>query len=621
MLVSTLCLLALVETGILSVSLPALDGNVDAYSVPSRQILDSLLWVVVIALAVKFRDKIEHNSRYVVIALSIYSLMVAADAYSVHIKRPKAQITSVDPLQAYNYARLNKENNVIMLLLDCTSQEVVEDVLKNDSELAAKFNGFINFTNNIGTGGFTFQSIPSIATGLYYDVEYMEDHRYRIVGAEESLVNYFNQLNYNWLFVSSATDTVLMPLSSDDSLTEDLSILTKGFIKMRIDYLAKLQAMPYLFKYNAAINYPSRRFSNTKSVIDPKTIIRNYPQDTMLDDVRAVLEVADTSDKSTFHFYHLLGGHPTLITNSNCSIDREHPKKLTYQNYYNQVHCALKGTADILQVLRKRDVYDNTTVVMLADHSCKITNISKNTELEENLLAFPFLMIKLRGGKAPLTDDNTPTSNIIVSKFLKEYEQSGYKMSKQQMDGVMRQDERKMVVNFGNVKSNVSVYGGIYLVDTNYNVTKISDDPVVHKKSTSDLKPLTIGHTYMLQNPDVTADLEYPTVSLKYALSDDSFVKFRVPQSDKQFTMELDLYLWGKHSDRAGSLTISTQDESYSQPLEKNKETQSLSYTLPVKSDKDGIITINVRSDIHIAQRWVSLSRLLLKNKTEQFAP
>ncbi|GAB7140211.1 hypothetical protein RsTz2092_01590 [Deferribacterales bacterium RsTz2092] len=622
-LLSALCLLSLLELGLLSKGLSELNGDFNSWALPSRRVWDSLIWLAAICGAVYFRKILCQYAKYVVIGLFIYGLTCLADAFFVALRMPVAQVTNVSQAYAYKQVKLHKQNNVFMFLVDATSSEVTEDVFSRNPELAAKFSGFIQFTNNIGTGGGTMHAVPSIMTGLFDDVPHSEIHKARILNEDESLLNYFNKLNYKWMFISKGLYLFFAPHNpSDDFADNKKSLYTNGFLNIRLDRLTNVMRAPYLFKQKAILHYSSRRYADySDNGIDFSNISRKYPQNDTLDEVRYMLETAGMSEQPTFQYHHFNGGHVPLITNIDCSADDKHPKAYTYENYYYQARCALKGVADILQVLKNRGLYDNATILMLADHSMNIKSKSRG-DLEE-LNGYPFLAFKPRGADGGVVNDNTPISNINVNKFLKEYVGSGFSMSREQIATSLRQDVRKLVVNAG------TAYGkrnGVYLTDANYKTTKISDNPIAEGRT---LKPLVAGIKYELwdtHQPPV--DLEYETVASNwqvYTVYDDAYIKFRVSSSNTKYSLTLALnvlgYLDGESkfgATGAGILTVSSELESISQPFErasddpvmgKGRIPYPLTYQLPIQSDKDGLVTIKLRND---AGRYVMLLMLKL---------
>ncbi|GAB7140888.1 hypothetical protein RsTz2092_08430 [Deferribacterales bacterium RsTz2092] len=348
--ISAISLLTLLESGLLSIGLSPLNGNLHAYGLLVRRLLDSLLWVGVITLFIKYRKQLYSNRVHIVVGLLLYSLAATTDAY---IKKPEKIITSfITNIDVYDSVELSRDNNVIMLMLDTVSSEVAEDVFEHHPELAAQYEGFINFTNNVGIGLRTNFTVPTLFTGKYFDTSSYNEHLYRIIDDNDSLVRIFQNVGYDVAVQSFAVNWISKPRSTSATTTKQAGLYSSGFFETRLDNLALLRVMPYLLKKDFIRNIQTGAVMEGKAY---KPKVNKYKQDRGLDFVRSVIENAPLTAQPTFQFYHFLGAHDPLMSDDNCS---NAPKLLKegndYNAYYKKTYCALKGTADILQAIKQR---------------------------------------------------------------------------------------------------------------------------------------------------------------------------------------------------------------------------------------------------------------------------
>ncbi|GAB7140224.1 hypothetical protein RsTz2092_01720 [Deferribacterales bacterium RsTz2092] len=589
--ISAICLLQLLEGGLLSLGLPELDGNTAAYNSLPRKVLDSLLWLSVIATFVLCRDKIYKNSKYMLLGLSIYAVVCTADAYrSTLNKSNNFDIGNVQCEALWKQLTLNEQNNVLMLLLDATSAEVVKDVFGEHPELAAKYNGFINFTNNLMTGGGTTEAIPSIMTGLYYDTPQLAEHINRIVNADSSLLNYFDKRKYKVVF-SSMIGVCLQNIG--ELQQEEPSLHTHGFMRIRIDRIARLMRAPYIFKRQILIDAPSTgrghwSFDNVSYV---------YPQDSRLDMTRHYLEVNAVSDIPTFQYVHFMGGHSPLIANDDCSADMKRHKDGNYSNYYTQVYCSLKGTADILQVLKDKGVYDNSTLVLLGDHG-SINKPNRTQKLGDfySSPVTPFLMLKPRGNKSPLRNDRTPTSNIMVNTFLKKYADSGYSMAERDIVKLLHQDVRKTVTRDEHSHSFESSF-----VDTNYKLLNSQKTIFDRTAWAASLKPVRANYRYVLTRLTEVPDLMYDSEIYwtAYNIKDNSTLTFRVPKKEEYYTLTIEIGLSHipNSAETPSGLSLSAFAGDYSVSKAYPASPKDIVLTIPVRSDNTGLVNVRLSND------------------------
>ena len=75
----------------------------------------------------------------------------------------------------------------------------------------------------------------------------------------------------------------------------------------------------------------------------------------------------------------------------------------------------MKRVSKYLQILKKRGLYDDSVIIILADHGMEPT-LRKNDSPPRFR---PFIMIKCRNSNSPLEFCDLPTSHIKISTFLK----------------------------------------------------------------------------------------------------------------------------------------------------------------------------------------------------------
>ncbi|NJO13576.1 MAG: LTA synthase family protein [Gammaproteobacteria bacterium] len=77
-----------------------------------------------------------------------------------------------------------------------------------------------------------------------------------------------------------------------------------------------------------------------------------------------------TSARPTFKFFHVMSMHSPITMNAACQSIGE--QDLSRDSYVAQARCAVRELTEILAALREHEIYDNTTIVVVADHGASI---------------------------------------------------------------------------------------------------------------------------------------------------------------------------------------------------------------------------------------------------------
>ena len=196
-----LTLFGYLESGILSVGLPQLNGELWLFCRPSiRLYLD--LWIFCAGLIAMFvfRKALYGCLHWCSLALLIMSV---AFIFDVKGKTGDAPIqTEFDDgfCPAYDMvksAELSTNRNVIVVIVDSAPADILDQVMRESPELQSHFPGFTAFPNNIGMHDNTRRGMSGLVTGRYLerDTAYAENMA-RFWG-KDSAVSTFKDAGYD----------------------------------------------------------------------------------------------------------------------------------------------------------------------------------------------------------------------------------------------------------------------------------------------------------------------------------------------------------------------------------------------------------------------------------------
>ena len=335
------------------------------------------------------------------------------------------------------FTSFSKENNVVLFLVDRFDSKWCDELLESYPELYDKLSGFTFYQNNISHYSNTFPSVPSMFTGLYYD-------NYK--GDQTSKKDYLTDAwNRTTLFDTLTENGIKVNLSIDSfSTVLDYSQLegrcsnlytdrdpivgfncfgSKGILNV-MSKLSMGRLAPYCLKSFFAGDLGS----------DLSEGFVNYDQDIVESVIPSALGVGSDksfysfvgshsfnadSDSPVFDFIHLNGAHTkdeeiSAFCESNAGKETD---------IYTTTRGELEIVFRCLDKMKEIGVYDNTTVIIFADHgrvNLELDVDGKDHMEHENVST---LMIKPAGASSePLKlDPESELTNDYMSASVLEY--------------------------------------------------------------------------------------------------------------------------------------------------------------------------------------------------------
>lgn len=389
-------------------NLPPLNASViDWHQYPMERLKSIMLWISASCLVVILVKLIHFNKfyRFVKIVSTFISLMLLVTVLTLCITQKgyekKPYLTATDD----NLFQLSQDTNFIILLLDATDGCEFSQVLNSSPEYKEIFEDFTYYENTLGAYPHTKLSIPFILSGEWYEnSEPFTDYTENII-ADSELFNALNDVNYK---IGMYTEDLL--LTSDASLRFDNVTLAPRGTNSSVTF-AKWQILLTGFKY---LPFDLKQFSYVHS--GNFNALRNIPtgdgqpftcSNSTFYNALKNTDFSYTADKC-FKFIHLEGAH----------VPFQYDKDMnTIENgtYTQMIEASMTLSASFLQKLKDNDVYDNTIIIILADHGYNDSSIL--------LKQHPILLIKglnesheLQFSKAPISfaDLTTAYSRLLA---------------------------------------------------------------------------------------------------------------------------------------------------------------------------------------------------------------
>ena len=331
--------------------------------------------------------------------------------------RGDGQEQDIDP-GVFGFSR---HGNLIHLLPDGFQSDVVQQVLEENPELAAKFEGFTFFANHLGMFQGTAPAVPTILTGMPFDLEQGHDYQKVIPHVQANgyptvLKNAGYRLDYTLITTAYCAERAESCISRPFN-----DMKARGYYRHRDEsraYSARILAdltmfrlMPTLIKEKI---YDDGHWYLSDTTLDgsspwPDPVIREWTENMQLND-----------GPPTFKYYHFIGTHIPPHWDADCTYHRSLER--SRENFMAQAYCVLQGMAGLLDEFKRQGIYDETAVLVSGDHGhgtapADELHGSQQSALAPSLMgsARPAFMIKEKHKRGPLNFSRVPTSLIDIA--------------------------------------------------------------------------------------------------------------------------------------------------------------------------------------------------------------
>lgn len=371
-------LAAYLQGNVLAGSLPALDGSVIQWdSFGKNDIITVIVWAAIAGLAVFMLAKLGIKSTlkyvagasvvlFVMLLVSLVTEMISWDAFK---RKDSIIATNTD------FNTISEDKNFVIFLTDAVGSSEFWNVLNENPEYKEVFEDFTYFRDTLGCYPCTRDTIPVVLSGALNKNE--KDFE---TFSSESLNNspFFKDLNergydinlYESELIWYGDKSVNINNSTD---YKNYRLPFKTFFKEEAKYV-KFKYLPYAWKRFSKIETMDFNGLVDKYIWDNRTIYKITKDNPTL---------KKTNDK-TFRFVHTEGAH----------IPFQYDKDLNIVEGYTDYETKIKATLTMLNAyierLKQNGAYDNTVIIIMADHGNTDLNDADDMLVRGN----PMFMIK-----------------------------------------------------------------------------------------------------------------------------------------------------------------------------------------------------------------------------------
>lgn len=274
-----------------------------------------------------------------------------------------AYLIATDPTESYRarpteeLSRFSASRNVIVVVLDAFQSDVFSEIVAEDSRLGAEFEGFTFFADATGIAASTHLAMPTIHSGKVYQNGTSIKEFYASAVKEESFMARLAGAEYVGVYLNPTFKACPAGLA----WCGHEATLTSGNFRAYVRELSLLMGLSFRRVLPGLVRdmlYRDQSFDPDvhQRVEKGIEVLRNIAQ--------GMTVVQDGAPR--VKFLHLMSTHAPVRLDENCE-----PFKGKYwirDDMRRQATCAVKRVGEFLRALKRNRVYDQSLIVLLADH-------------------------------------------------------------------------------------------------------------------------------------------------------------------------------------------------------------------------------------------------------------
>lgn len=400
------------EGFLLNKGLAQVTGERDLYTSAGRMVFDSIVWLALIACAIKFWRTLAKRLVYLSVALAMLFVLGLADAYLGRTEPAHTQVTSYEVL---DQATLSSEDNVMVVVLDAMSTALIQDHLATNPDAYNDLDGFTFFENNIEGGSSTQWSLPSMLTGELYTGGPALEYQERAITGDASILRIFHDAGYDVYCSSTIPLFNAIELQNSEYAASEREVVFSAPLYSRFF----LRFSPYVFKNTIANRLSFDANDSVTSSSSGGNMATITDKGSRLYDERAYLALMNAAteqraENPTLNFHHVKGAHMPYVVDSE---GNELPASESHTLYGLEQQSAwtMQYVQAFLQTMKDAGIYDSTTIVLLGDHGDRMVDDSRENMAYAGTAG---LLIKPANAHGDLAVSSAAMSNLYLADFL-----------------------------------------------------------------------------------------------------------------------------------------------------------------------------------------------------------
>lgn len=382
-------------------SLPSLDGTpVQWHLLTASAFLNVVVWIICFSIPyiIHFFSR-KFWKKAVVYIACLCIVMNSVSLVSLFFSSDLSANENKGFYSKENLYEVSDKGDVVVIILDYFDNEYMNARLAENPDLLSEWTGFTRFVNCTSMYKQTMPSIPYILTQTKW---YCETSGWKAAPNCFANSEFLSRVDKTGaeinLYVSGTANAKEAYNLADNYNQSGTKIKPLGMISSIANYLF-YRNMPIIAKSvfwhytddisNASVETENLKAQDTAYTIDDVLFHQNLKKEG--------LSLSDNG--KAFRFIHMMGAHYPYTMDENGEAAK-------YPNGYAQQKGSIKVVSNYLAQMKEKGVYDDTTVIIMADHGqVEVAN-------EMSRAPLPILFVKPAGADSskPFTTSTAPVS-------------------------------------------------------------------------------------------------------------------------------------------------------------------------------------------------------------------
>ncbi|MBP9996388.1 MAG: hypothetical protein KBT19_03830 [Lachnospiraceae bacterium] len=320
-------------------------------------VINACIWVVLAITLLLIEYKLK-KGRHIMNMAAIY--LSAVQVITLVTVLLTTGVTSKDEraLVKDDMFTLSGNKDVVVLLLDAYDTQMIDEVTKESSDYLSPLKDFTYYNNMSTRYDYTDGQLPLYMTGN--DVAIDGDVDEYISKAYEN-AHFLEDIKNAGYDIRILTDRLYLQPSKDgvvDNFT--LDYMCKLDVDKAVSQLSdciRYKDMPFIFKPH----YHYEAYSLTNIIADTDVYVMGLDYSFEDELLQSGIKLDGINGDSAFRFYHLYGAHSPYYLTEEATLDYNSTPMAQWKG-------TLKIAFDYLDALKQAGTYDDTTVIIMADH-------------------------------------------------------------------------------------------------------------------------------------------------------------------------------------------------------------------------------------------------------------
>ena len=361
------------------------------------------IFIIIAILIKKQKNKIISTLLYAVIISSF--LVSSFNYYKISRSIVKLKNTTLDKVFDFEIKLSKTKNNVIIIMLDRAVSIYLPHIFKDIPELKDSFNGFIYYPNTLSLGAQTIIAYPALIGGYdYVPKKYLQSMERNYNESLLVLPTLYKNNNYDLTLINMPwagfNDIYDKDFYSNNGIYNDYNlfdtIYMKHIRKNKLSIKNSIYFTTVLILPKPLKQYFYKTFITEKPTSGDTIITKSSIEEFSI----FTKKITGKSTKNCFVVINSMITHGEL---SNQDLEKYIDKKRLKENYYdgqeqkeyNANLLAIIKTSEFLKQLKSEGVYDNSRIIIVADHGSQFISDRKDKKDTDFQIDYnPLLMVK-----------------------------------------------------------------------------------------------------------------------------------------------------------------------------------------------------------------------------------